>query len=914
MTIRPDAAIPVFSDHVVGRAVRWLVAGLIVALVPGAAFAYGSYGSAFDAKYGTQGSSIAGNACTVCHTPYPTRNAYGLAFAQSFTQALRNAGNIAQALANIEALDSDGDGVTNIGEIANRKYPGNMTDTPPSTVLPGAPTGVSAAAGNGQATVSFSAPGSDGGSAITTYIVTTSPGGSAVTGTTSPITVTGLSNGNQYTFTVKARTLWGVGLNSTASSAVTPTAPATAPTEVSAVAGNAQATVSFVAPTDNGGTPIISYTVKSSPGGITATGAGSPIVVAGLTNGSAYSFSVNASNSGGSGPASAPSSAVTPAAVVVPVPDSPNCCSFVDAGNAMGILAFDPPADNGSPITGYTAICSYSLVQGVTLSFTASGRASPLIIDGLSNGTTYQCKLSATNAFGSSLAAGNAQFTPFSPAPPSIPTAITAVPDNGQVILTFGSPSNDGGSAVINYTASCKTGGTTLTATGTASPLTITGLTNGTAYACWVTANNAQGTFNSLAFRSPSISVTPAAAVYPDAPSSLSATLNGTDIVASWSAVSGATSYNLYMANQSGVNKANYASLSGGHVHSNATSPYTHPNGTPGATYYLAVTAVNDAGESVGSTEFSIAVPAPANTTTTTTSTTSTTTTTAAPATTTTTAAPTTTTTTASPTTTTAVPATTTTTAAPTTTTTTASATTTTAATTTTTGASATTTAASTTTTASTTSTTLGAAATLSFGTGWNLVGNGSSGSLDAAAFGDSANVNTVWKWIAASAKWAFYTPALGAQALIDYAALKGYEVLTTLTGGEGFWVNAVKPFSVQLPAGSAVQAMEFMPTAGAKPLLKGWSLVVIGEARTPGEFNAALSGLSAAPANPADIPLNLTTLWAWENTLNKWYFYAPSLEKSGDLPSYIGAKGYLDFSANSKTLGQGTGFWVNMP
>ncbi len=84
-----------------------------------------------------------------------------------------------------------------------------------------------------------------------------------------------------------------------------------APRGVTATAGNAQATVSFSAPASNGGSPITSYTVTSSPGNITATEASSPITVPGLTNGTAYTFTVTATNAIGTGPASAPSNSVT---------------------------------------------------------------------------------------------------------------------------------------------------------------------------------------------------------------------------------------------------------------------------------------------------------------------------------------------------------------------------------------------------------------------------------------------------------------------------------------------------------------------------------------------------------------------------------------------------------------------------
>ena len=85
-----------------------------------------------------------------------------------------------------------------------------------------------------------------------------------------------------------------------------------APTGAMATSGNASATVSFVPPSFNGHAAITSYTVTSSPGNITAMGAGSPITVTGLTNGTAYTFTVTAANSVGTSVSSAPSNSVTP--------------------------------------------------------------------------------------------------------------------------------------------------------------------------------------------------------------------------------------------------------------------------------------------------------------------------------------------------------------------------------------------------------------------------------------------------------------------------------------------------------------------------------------------------------------------------------------------------------------------------
>jgi Divergent InlB B-repeat domain/Fibronectin type III domain len=228
------------------------------------------------------------------------------------------------------ALTSALAGVTTVSAQATVTVDGSLTRATDSSransdpamvtwivVPPGAPTGVTATAGIGQATVSFTPPVPSGGPPITKYTVTASDG-TAVTTMASPVTVTGLTNGVPYTFTVTATDSVGtVGPASAPSNSVTPSAPPTAPgapTSVSATAGNGQTTVSFSAPASNGGSAITSYTVTSSPGGLSVTGGASPLTVTGLTNGVGYTFTVTATNGVGTGPASAPSSAVTPTA------------------------------------------------------------------------------------------------------------------------------------------------------------------------------------------------------------------------------------------------------------------------------------------------------------------------------------------------------------------------------------------------------------------------------------------------------------------------------------------------------------------------------------------------------------------------------------------------------------------------
>lgn len=183
---------------------------------------------------------------------------------------------------------------------------------------------------------------------------------------------------------------------------------------------------------------------------------------------------------------------------------------------------------------------------------------------------------------------------------------------------------------------------------------------------------------------------------------------------------------------------------------------------------------------------------------------------------------------------------------------------------------------------------------------GWNLVGNGSSSAIDVSTvFADTETFTTVWKWVPAQGAWAFHAPSLAAQggtALSDYLNSKGYHSLTAISGGEGFWINAKKAATVTIPNGTSVHV-----AAVAQGLASGWNLVATGDTATPRQFGESVSG-------------GITTLWAWSAPAGAWYFYAPSLDLGGGLAAYIQNKGYLDFSAEGKSLGPGTGFWVNKP
>lgn len=344
----------------------------------------------------------------------------------------------------------DADQAGNAGYTAASTVTQSFTVNP---VVPGAPAIGSATATDTQAVVNFSPPANNGGNAITAYTVTSSPGGMTATGAGSPITVSGLTNGVSYTFTVTATNSAGTSAASVSSNSVTPKASQTitfaspgsqnfgtsptlsatsssgqsvtftssttgvctitsggtlsfvtagtctinaeqagnasylaattvtrsftvnavlpgAPTMGSATAGNGQATVTFSAPASNGGATVTSYTVTSAPGGMTASGTTSPLIVSGLTNGTAYTFTVKATNSVGAGAASVASNSVTPVAPletshtgvtaggsVTAVITGGTCAGF-QMGSAQYAAPVNPPAGQSFPydVFAFTAL------------------------------------------------------------------------------------------------------------------------------------------------------------------------------------------------------------------------------------------------------------------------------------------------------------------------------------------------------------------------------------------------------------------------------------------------------------------------------------------------------------------------------------------------------------------------------
>ena len=218
----------------------------------------------------------------------------------------------------------------------------------PSTVRaddgpPGAPTLSAATPGNGQVTLTWMA-GSIGGSPILHYSVQGGPSTiDNIAGLTT--TVTGLTNGQSYTFTVRAVTAAGTSGDSNSVSSTPYTTP-NAPTGLRAVAGNGQVLLNWTAPANNGGNAIDYYTIIQSSAVLSTHYTGNSATITGLTNGQSYAFSVAAHNPAGNG-------AQTGEVIVTPftVPSAPVLTGVPGLNNVS--LSWTAPDSRGANITYY---------------------------------------------------------------------------------------------------------------------------------------------------------------------------------------------------------------------------------------------------------------------------------------------------------------------------------------------------------------------------------------------------------------------------------------------------------------------------------------------------------------------------------------------------------------------------------
>ena len=314
----------------------------------------------------------------------------------------------------------------------------------------------------------------------------------------SPGTVTGLSNGTQYSFKVRALTVSGSGGPSATSNVVRPAAalPAGAPTGLGAVAGNHSVTLSFTAPVDDGGAPIQSFDYSfDGVNWLTLSYTGGPAVtgtVTGLTSGTAYVFQVQGWTSAGSGYPSSASASVTPYGLA----SAPTNLTAT-AGNTGAGLAFTVPANGGSPITGY----EYNLDDHWTAlaNVTVSGSNASVTVTGLVNGIAYSVRVRAVTVAGPGPGTANVSVTPVAPVvsmdPPAVipgaPSTPTVVLAGASVAVSWSAPSRSAG--ITGYTVSASPGPATCSTSSVGSTSCVIGTTAGISHTYRVVAHSAVG-------------------------------------------------------------------------------------------------------------------------------------------------------------------------------------------------------------------------------------------------------------------------------------------------------------------------------------------------------------------------------------------------------------------------------------
>jgi fibronectin type 3 domain-containing protein len=473
---------------------------------------------------------------------------------------------------------------------------------PPPPTVPDPPQNLKAVGGDGTVSLTWDAPGDDGGSPILYYHIYrgTSPDQlsryATVGGNARSFMDTGVTNGQTYWYEVSAENDVGEGGRSNEASAtpVAPPRPPGPPVDLRATAGDGSVQLDWSAPADNGGSPVTKYNIyRGTTSGQLAFLAQVPPVTSYLdttvTNGVKYFYHVTAVNSAGEGPPSNEVSATPMPTATAPDPPA-NLVAIV--GDARVSLSWQlPGSDGGSPITNYKIYRGTS-PNGESWLATVGADVFSYTDTPVTNGVTYYYYVTAVNVIGESGRSNEVSATPVPAA--TVPDAVlnlTAEPTDSGVQLAWLPPADNGGRPVTNYKiyrGSSHGDRSNVTTVGNVASYTDLGLKNGQRYYYVVSA------VNEIGEGPPSNEVSATPATIPTAPRNLRAVAGDRVVTIQWTGPqndggSPVTNFKIYRGTTTG-NLAFVTMI--GPVDSYADEGLL--NEQP---YYYQVSAVNRAGE-----------------------------------------------------------------------------------------------------------------------------------------------------------------------------------------------------------------------------------------------------------------------------------------------------------------------------
>jgi len=448
----------------------------------------------------------------------------------------------------------------------------NSAEVGPELMFPAIPGGVTETPGDTQVTLSWSAAA--GAVSYNVMEATTSGAETILTNVTGTSVIDNIAavDGVTNFYIIQASNATGV-----ANSAEVQSEPIQTPTGLTAVANSTpQVVLSW-----SSATGATNYTVLRSTTSGTETTLVTGVATAGYTDstavpGNTYFYKVAGANSTGQGANSAEASAIMVPATPTGVAQTP--------GDSQVALTWSA----ASGATSYNVLRSTTSGSGYSTITSVSSPTTAYTDTGLTDGTTYYYVIQGVNATGNS--ANSSQVTS---APLAAVTGLGATAGNNSVALTWSAAS---GATSYTVKRSTTSGAETTLVTGvTAAAYTDSTALNGSTYYYIVQGVNATGTGGN----SSEVNSTPTG---PQAPTGLTATGGSGQITLSWTAGTGATSYNVKRSTTSG---SGYVTLTASGAQT--TTAFTDTGTAPGTTYFYVVSSVNGVGESANSAQASAA-------------------------------------------------------------------------------------------------------------------------------------------------------------------------------------------------------------------------------------------------------------------------------------------------------------------